>query len=279
MTSVKIAIDKTGKIRYNKSAKAVMPYCSWAGRKTLVHRRRGNSPPLFLSESVDNMNELNIYADESGDFGEYEYHSPYYIVTLILHDQSIDISNDITKLDNSIQSLHLPDRAIHTGPLIRRESDYLNFRIEERKAIFNRIFNFTRNLDIKYKTFIVEKKQLNDPMELYSRLSKQLSAFLRANFDTFSEYDRAIIYYDNGQVELTKVFATIFNAFLGNVEFKRVIPADYKLFQVADLICTLALMALKIERKSLTKSELNFFASVKQLKKAYINPIRKKEFN
>lgn len=30
---------------------------------------------------------LSIFIDESGDIGEYEPHSPYYIMTLILHNQ------------------------------------------------------------------------------------------------------------------------------------------------------------------------------------------------
>ena len=38
------------------------------------------------------MNELSIFIDESGDFGEYSYHSPYYIISMVFHEQSIDIS-------------------------------------------------------------------------------------------------------------------------------------------------------------------------------------------
>ena len=28
------------------------------------------------------MSELSIFIDESGDFGPYEYHSPYYIISM-----------------------------------------------------------------------------------------------------------------------------------------------------------------------------------------------------
>lgn len=34
------------------------------------------------------MREISVFVDESGDFGEYEKHSPYYIVTMVFHDQS-----------------------------------------------------------------------------------------------------------------------------------------------------------------------------------------------
>lgn len=29
------------------------------------------------------MKELSIFIDESGDFGEYDHHSPYYIITMV----------------------------------------------------------------------------------------------------------------------------------------------------------------------------------------------------
>lgn len=45
------------------------------------------------------MKELSIFVDESGDFGEYAQHSPYYIVSMILHDQENDISANIARLD------------------------------------------------------------------------------------------------------------------------------------------------------------------------------------
>lgn len=30
--------------------------------------------------------ELSIFIDESGDFGKYDYQSPFYILTLVFHD-------------------------------------------------------------------------------------------------------------------------------------------------------------------------------------------------
>ena len=49
------------------------------------------------------MSELSIFVDESGDFGEYAKHSPYYIVTMVLHDQVKDISTDINIFDNDFR--------------------------------------------------------------------------------------------------------------------------------------------------------------------------------
>ena len=40
--------------------------------------------------------------------------------------------------------------AVHTGPLIRRESIYANDLMEDRKRLFNALFNFARKLDFRY---------------------------------------------------------------------------------------------------------------------------------
>ena len=51
------------------------------------------------------MKELSVFVDESGDFGEYEKHAPYYIITMILHDQSGDISEKNSKLSESLKNI------------------------------------------------------------------------------------------------------------------------------------------------------------------------------
>ena len=96
--------------------------------------------------------------------------------------------------------------------------------------------------------------------------------------DFFCSFDVVKIYYDNGQVEVTRVLSSVFNALLENVEFRKVIPSQYRLFQVADLICTLQLLALKRERKELSNSELLLFHNERELNKQFIKPIMKKKF-
>ena len=44
------------------------------------------------------MSEPSIFIDESGDFGAYEFHAPYYLITLVFHDQAKDISAGIEHL-------------------------------------------------------------------------------------------------------------------------------------------------------------------------------------
>ena len=123
----------------------------------------------------------------------------------------------------------------------------------------------------------VQKKECPDVISITSKLAKLLSNRLRENEIFWNNYDKVIIYYDNGQIELTKILTSVFNTLYTHVEFRKVTPIDYKLFQVADLICTLELLAEKAESNSFTNSELEFFDNIRTFKKNYLKPIRKKE--
>ena len=126
---------------------------------------------------------------------------------------------------------------------------------------------------------ICEKAECSDFIQLNARLSRELAMQLRQNQAYFSNFDNIIVYYDNGQNELTKILTSVFNTLFSNVEFRRVKPSDYKLFQVADLICTWELLALKAENKSFTKSENEMFGSPKEFIKNRYKLIQKKRLN
>ena len=54
-------------------------------------------------------NILSVFIDESGDFGRYQHHSPFYIVSMVLHEQSNDITENIDILDEHIRKLNYPN--------------------------------------------------------------------------------------------------------------------------------------------------------------------------
>ena len=225
------------------------------------------------------MKRLSVFVDESGDFGPSEKHSPFYIFTMVFHDQDNKIDSQIRRLEQQISELGFrPSHCFHAGPIIRREEEYIRLTIQERRRCLNRILTFAKSCDISYASFFVEKKQVRDSLSLTVSLSKQLSDFIRKNYSFFQSFDQVIIYYDNGQVELNKILASVFSVLLTNVEFRRVLPAQYRLFQVADLLCTLKLISLKAERKILSDSEMQFFGNLRDLHKNYLKPIERLKF-
>ena len=223
------------------------------------------------------MKELSIFVDESGDFGPAAKHSPYYIVAMVFHDQSIDISDDITRLDHALDDLGYINHAVHTEPLIRREEDYSSLNPNIRRSIFTKLFFFATHCGIQYKAFSFNKFEHSDPYKLEAKISREISSFIRSHIAYFLSYDRIVLYYDNGQHELSHILNTVLATELSQYEVKRVMPSEYKLFQVADLFCTLKLLSLKTENGSLSRSELLLLHSKKDLKKDFLKRITQLE--
>ena len=223
------------------------------------------------------MKELSIFVDESGDFGEYDYHSPYYIIALVFHDQDNDIKAEIEKLETEMTYIGWPNHCVHAGALIRSEHEYKESNLEDRQRILKRLMTFTRRVGIIHKTVYIEKKNVFDSVESAGKLSKQPALFIRNHIEWFTSYDLVKVYYDNGQVEVTKILSSVFHTLLERVEFIKVIPSEYRLFQVADLICTLKLTELKMENHFLSKSEKFFFKDERTLKKNYLKPLKELE--
>lgn len=221
---------------------------------------------------------LSIFIDESGDFGAYEEHAPYYIVSAVLHNQNINISEDIKRLESYLLSIR-ERRPIHTGPLIRRESDYKDYDIARRRMLFNAIFNFARRVDIHYTSVCVKKKECRNIIVLINKLSAQLSAIIRRHYSYFNQFGHVVIYYDNGQIELTRLLTAVLSSMFNSLEFRPVRPSNYKLFQVADLICTMELLARKAETETFSNSEILFFNSARTFKRDYFRAIIKKRLS
>lgn len=223
------------------------------------------------------MAELSIFIDESGDFGDCEPHCPFYLMTLVFHDQSKDISEQVEHLKKRVVEAGFErEHAIHAGPLVRREKDYSHLDMSDRKKLFKRLFDFARICDIRYKTFVFKKRELKDHDALVSRMSRELGLFVRDNLEFFQSYDNLIVYYDNGQKEITTIINAVFNV-LVDAEIRKVKPSDYCLFQAADMFCTLELIISKRESgQALSKSEEEFFQGTRRLNKNYLKPMAEK---
>ena len=178
-----------------------------------------------------------------------------------------------------MEQLNLGVQAIHTGPLIRREEIYKNLGIEKRLKIFNIFLHFTRKVGIKYKNIIIDKKHKNS-LDMNNSISKQLSSFLKENLNYFQNFDKIIIYYDNGQYQLANILISVFSSwFHDKFEYRTVSPYEYRLFQVADFICTLALIDNKLKNgQNLTKSEKLLFNNARLFRKNYMKKVEKLEF-
>ncbi|TSD62171.1 DUF3800 domain-containing protein [Aeromicrobium piscarium] len=271
---------------------AVLGSSHWAGRRAMVHPLGGDTPATHLQagkyppEAFSGkpvLREFSIFIDESGDFGPFQKHSPFYVLSLVLHDQSDDISRHLDSIHEGLRARKLPqDHAVHTGPLIRREREYRWMGLSDRRSIFRMLVDFVHRCDVTYHSWVFSKRELDDSDRLVSAMSRELGAWIRAEYEFFARWERIVIYYDNGQKEITNLVNSVFNAHL-SVEVRNVVPSDYSLFQMADLCCTMALLRKKIEKVGLSSSERDFFSTPKAsaeraLKKGYFKTLDRKWF-
>lgn len=103
------------------------------------------------------MKRLNIFIDETGEFGFGKGASELYGVSFTFHEHNDDIMPELAKLNERLGRIGYTNM-IHMANLIMRREDYKNFDIAKRKSIFNAIYNFSRKIPVKYQTIIIDKK-------------------------------------------------------------------------------------------------------------------------
>ncbi|MFC6318066.1 DUF3800 domain-containing protein [Corynebacterium gerontici] len=224
-----------------------------------------------------------MFVDESGDFGPFAPHSPYYILGLVLHDQGESIESELQQIHYVLEQHGWSGcHSIHTAPLIRRESDYRFVDKKERWALFSALATFTRNSEILWNSFLVEKSRNGSADQIYRELNNRVEDWLGEIGEYLRQFGRIIVYYDGGQAEISALLQAIFEKMPIETQFRKVKPADYSLFQSADLLCTLTLLAEKVSRNHLSKSEEDFFRTPKfpahrNLRKNFLKLLKQKQ--
>lgn len=222
------------------------------------------------------MKKLSIFIDESGDFGVIKERPAYYLVTFVFHDQDQCIDRHVSKLEKSVKDSGFDVEYIHTGPVIRREEIFAGYSIDERRKLLYKMLNFVNLCPIFCLTVSVDRKEAADKVALSGKLAKLISFEMSKHQDYFSKFDKMIVYYDNGQSELSAILNAVFSIQFSNVEFRKAEPQKYRLLQAADFICSMELLKIKREEKRLSRSEAQFFYKPQELKKTFLKSISKK---
>lgn len=223
------------------------------------------------------MKELSVFIDESGDFGEVRERPAYYLVTFVLHNQDNNIVRQVVKLEEDIKIAGFDMEYIHTGPVIRREEVFARYSIDERRKLLYKMLNFVNACPISYLTVVVDRKEAVDKVSLSGKLAKAINAKISMHQNFFAGFDKIIVYYDNGQSELSAILNAVFSIRFSSVEFRKVAPQRYRLLQAADFICSMELLKIKRTENRLSKSEEKFFYRPQELKKTFLKSIEKKK--
>ncbi|MDE7284128.1 MAG: DUF3800 domain-containing protein [Lachnospiraceae bacterium] len=224
------------------------------------------------------MKELSVFIDEAGDFGEVRERPAYYLVTFVFHNQENNIDQQVIKLEEDIKNTGFDVEYIHTGPVIRREEVFAGYSIDERRKLLYKMLNFVNACPISYLTVVVDRKEAVDKVSLSGKLAKAINAEISVHQNLFVHFDKIIVYYDNGQSELSAILNAVFSIRFSSVEFRKAAPQRYRLLQVADFICSMELLKIKRAENRLSKSEEKFFYKPQELKKTFLKSVEKRNY-
>lgn len=203
---------------------------------------------------------LNIFIDESGDFGFTDGSSELYGVSFTIHESDKSIAGDLEYLNNRLKKSQY-DGMIHLADLVSKRGEYTHFNFEQRKDIFWSIFYFSKRVNVKIHTIMIEKKFKNNKAQLNRELAVQISKFFDSINDYMNDFEKVVVYYDNGQESLGAIIDTLLIT-KDNVEHR--IEFNHKekrLFQVSDMLTFIDKIVYKYNHNMpLTKSEKYFFS-------------------
>ena len=218
--------------------------------------------------------------DESGNFSFEKESSRFYIVCFVMHNQNSSIDDHVRKLDSDLDRMGFSNLCFHAGPIIRHEDVYEFMNWELRNRIFSKMMAFYRKAKLSYHCFTVDKKFVSSESQIVDRLKTDIKAFLEGLRLSSENSQPLKVYYDCGQTPITNMLKEAMTSVYGNDwEFAQdVKPIKYKLFQVADLICTTTLIEQKIiNGLQMTKSEDKFFGGFRNFKRNVLKLIKRKE--
>ena len=222
------------------------------------------------------MKRLNIFVDETGEFGFGNGASELYGVSFTFHEQDNDIMPELNKLNDRLNRIGYTNM-IHMANLIMWREDYKSFSIAMRKSIFNAIYQFSRRVPVKYKTIIIDKKYTDNGRILRQKLSLEINNMIKEKENYLRKFDKIVMYYDNGQEVLGTILDSIFFRF---DNFEHRVEFDHKekrLFQVSDMLTYIDKYDYKYKNKmNFTKSE-KFFFDFEEIRRI-LKEINKKRF-
>lgn len=205
------------------------------------------------------MKRLNIFVDETGEFGFAKGASDFYGISFTFHEQDNDISLELENLNKRLEKIGYTEM-IHMADLILHRGDYAKFDIKMRKSIFNAIYQFSRKIPVQYHTIIVDKKYTNYGEVLRKKLINEINQMIKLHEDYFNKFDKIVLYYDNGQEPLGYILDSLFIRFDG---FEHRVDFDHKekrLFQVSDMLTYIDKAIYKHKNNiKYKKAELYFF--------------------
>lgn len=221
------------------------------------------------------MKALSVFCDEAG---QQDMSEGYYLLTLVLHDQSDDLDDTFSNYRMHIRQHGLPLIPFHMKDLIHGHGAYEGLDQKVRKKLLIHFNIFMQKIPVRYKSFVYSKYDIQSEESLKARMKKDVVDFIFEHLSWLQSYDIIPIYYDDGQRVVTGALRSAFDYMLPNgaVKYRHVRYSDRYLSQAADYFCSIEMAATKYSAASESSSYRKFFGLKGDFKKNYLKQARRK---
>lgn len=184
----------------------------------------------------------------------------------------------LEKYEASLKQRDLDDIPMHASPLLNGHDHYDGLDLKTRKSLFVAFFIMLQHLPIRYRTFIYRRSELPDQEAFVTRMCEDIAMLLYDELPYFQSFNKVKIYYDNGQSIVAQSLHKAIDYALSkeSVLYRQTRSADYRLSQVADLLCALELTAQKYRNCEATAADNKFFGTASDFKNNYMRIIKRK---
>lgn len=99
------------------------------------------------------MASLSVFCDEAG---QQDMSAGYYLLTLVLHDQSTPLGSFISDYESHVAQNGLPDIAFHMKDLLHGHGEYEGIDQSVRKKLLIHFNIFMQKAPVRYRTFVYD---------------------------------------------------------------------------------------------------------------------------
>ena len=222
------------------------------------------------------MASLSVFC---GEAGQQDMSAGYYLLTLVLHDQSDSLDPYVADYEAHVARNGLPDIAFHMKDLLHGHGDYEDVGQSVRKKLLIHFNIFMQKAPIRYRTFVYASYD-TDARTLSARMRRDIVNFVFDNLGWFQSFETVIIFYDDGQASVTRALHEAFDYLLGTgvANYRLISYQNRRLAQAADYFCSIELAALRYGRGEESSTYRKFYGLRGDFKRNFLKQARRKSF-
>lgn len=242
----------------------------------MAPERRGSYLAVSLAGGF--LSRLNLHIDETGN---QDLTDGSYLVTIVMHDHSDDITDPVSAYSTRLALANLPDIPFHGVELLHGHGGYESVGVGDRKRLLTQFSRLVRSLPFKYAVLRYDKSDTHGKAALEVKMRRDLALFVYDHLSYFQSYDSVAVYYDGGQGAVSaSLHAALSYVLASDVADYR--EADYsarRLLQVADYICTVERVVAAYDAGTQTRTLERFFGSRRNLMQSYAKQLARKRLS